>query len=95
MIGSVRAITGVLAAAAIFAAAPAAQAAVGDLVVDGSTYSNPSGCLFLGPDAVRDIANNTDSVVTLFRDAQCVGDSTGVLAAGQSGSYTAKSAQIG
>ncbi|MFG1797938.1 hypothetical protein [Nocardia sp. NPDC049149] len=90
---SVRALPGVLAVVAVLVAAPTAQAD-GSLMVNNRDMGN-AGCVFLGSDDTRTIENNTDSVVTLFPLAGCEGDSSGVLAPGEAGQYTSKSAQIG
>ncbi|QIS10894.1 hypothetical protein [Nocardia arthritidis] len=82
-------------AVAALVCAPGAHAAGGDLIVNGSPFSDPAGCVFLGADDVYNIQNNTGSVITLYTKAECDGDSTAILSPGDSGSYTAKSALVG
>ncbi|MEU7216368.1 hypothetical protein [Nocardia iowensis] len=91
---SVRALLGGLSVVAMCAAAPVAAAGQGELKVGDTVYNNPSGCVMLGQDTVREIQNNTDSVVTIYKDAQCDGIATAVLAPGNNGTYSGKSALV-
>ncbi|GHE12962.1 hypothetical protein [Streptomyces alanosinicus] len=92
---SVVAVSGVLAAVMLFVAAPVADAADGDLIVDGTPYHDLAGCVFFGADDTHSFENNTGNAITLYETADCQGDSSGVLAPGESGTYVAKSAIIG
>ncbi|MFF3224488.1 hypothetical protein ACFYV7_16965 [Nocardia suismassiliense] len=91
---SVRAVLGSLVGAAMCAAAPVAAADQGELIVGGTVYSNPSGCIMLGTDTVRHIENKTSTVVTVYTDASCQGIATAVLRPGDSGTYTGKSVVV-
>lgn len=92
---SVRAVLGGLSVAAVCAAAPMAVAEGCGLFVGGVNYSERTGCVLLGEDAIRDFQNDSDHVVTIYANASCEGDSTGVLAPRDSGTYTGKSMIIG
>ncbi|QIS10893.1 hypothetical protein [Nocardia arthritidis] len=80
--------------AAIVLGAPAAAAAQGNLIIDGVTYSDPSGCILLGG-GTHFMQNDTGSVITIYPTGQCGGSASGILTAGSSGSYTGKSVVIG
>ncbi|MFD0364316.1 hypothetical protein ACFQZZ_22985 [Nocardia sp. GCM10030253] len=92
---SVRAVPGVLMITAVIAAAPMATAAQGELIVDDTTYKNPHGCLYLGVDKNRSFTNNTDNTISIYPTTGCLGFATAILPAGESGTYTSKSVQIG
>ncbi|MFI9403878.1 hypothetical protein [Nocardia sp. NPDC052316] len=88
---SVRVALGVLSVVAVCVAAPTAGAVEGELLVDGTDYGGQSGCIDLGPNASRKFVNNSDRVVTIYMNAQCMGAASGILGARQSGTYTGKS----
>jgi hypothetical protein len=69
-----RATLGTLAAAALLtaAAATAATAATGALTVNGTVYTNPSGCIELAPEGtLLTVTNNTNKVATVYDGPGC------------------------
>ncbi|MEV6562669.1 hypothetical protein AB0M22_43600 [Nocardia sp. NPDC051756] len=91
---SVRAVLGSVSVAAVCATAPLALADDCGLTVGGVNYTGRTGCVLLGEDAIRDVQNQTDSVVTIYADASCEGIATGVVGPRSSGDYTGKSMVI-
>ncbi|WP_135235844.1 hypothetical protein [Nocardia sp. CS682] len=87
----VRVALGVLSVVAVCVAAPTAGAAEGELLVDGTDYGGQSGCIDLGPNAPRKFTNNSDRVVTIYMNAQCMGAASGILAGRSTGTFTGKS----
>jgi hypothetical protein len=86
----------VLAAAGMFAAAPAAFAAQGTLVVNNTVYREPSGCMQFGTGAgPLVIENHTDRTVTVFIGSGCRGDVTAVLAPSEARASSGSSIRIG
>jgi hypothetical protein len=76
---------GVVAAAGflVLGGSQTAQAATGDLVINGQHYQNPSGCYPVSGSA--SIQNNTDARVTLHPDPACSGPENGWISPGGSG----------
>ncbi len=84
---------GVLSVAAAVAGGPAAAyAAQGSLVVNGSVYREPSGCLQIGGGAAPlAIENHTDATVAVFYMAACKGEAGAVLPSGASRTFSGSS----
>ncbi|MDJ1137250.1 hypothetical protein [Streptomyces iconiensis] len=82
MRGRVTAAFSALAAAGvlILAGPQSAQAATGELVINGQRYQNPSGCYPVPGQA--SIENHTDARITLYMDAGCAGSLAGTINAG-------------
>ncbi|MFQ6326242.1 hypothetical protein ACLMAL_08900 [Nocardia sp. CWNU-33] len=92
----VYAVPGVLAVAATIAAAPAAFAAQGTLVVNNTVYREPSGCMQINTGvAPLALENHTDNRVTIFSGSGCRGDVTATLTPGESRASNGSSLQIG
>ncbi|MFQ6393826.1 hypothetical protein ACLMAJ_10245 [Nocardia sp. KC 131] len=86
----------VLAAAGMLAAAPAAFAARGTLVVNNTVYREPSGCMQFGAGTgPLVLENHTNRTVTIFIGSSCRGDVTAVLAPGEARASSGSSIQIG
>ncbi|MEV6139027.1 hypothetical protein AB0L63_23780 [Nocardia sp. NPDC051990] len=83
---------GVLAIAAAVVGGPAAHAAQGTLVVNGTVYRGPSGCLRIGGSAAPlAIENHTDATVTVFAMAGCKGEAGAALPSGASRTFSGSS----
>lgn len=88
----VYALLGVLAIAATVANGPAANAAQGSLVVNGTVYHQPSGCVQIGGSASPlAIENHTDAAVTVYPLVGCKGEASAVLLSGASGTFSGSS----
>ncbi|MBM9623968.1 hypothetical protein [Streptomyces zhihengii] len=89
----------VAAAVLLSLAVPAsAQAAEGSLTIDATTYQDPAdGCLNVGgPPAPRHfIANDTDTLVLLYADADCEGRPVHVVPPGDGDFTPFESVRIG
>jgi hypothetical protein len=74
---------GTLAAAALLAVAvpTSAQAANGDLIIDGQSHPDPSGCFDLQDSQVD---NHTDQPAVVYQGGNCEGDVVEVIQPGQS-----------
>ncbi|MCP2257543.1 hypothetical protein LX15_001228 [Streptoalloteichus tenebrarius] len=72
-------------AAAVTAPGPA-EAAQGTLVVDGKRHQDPSGC-FASEQYPMTIANNTDSMASVFDDAECSGTMVALIPPGGGGVF--------
>ncbi|MEU2036132.1 hypothetical protein [Nocardia amamiensis] len=88
------ALLGVLAAAGIVAAAPFAGAATGVLIIDDTTYREPSGCLHVGDGSDVEVRNYTDSVVRIYDSPECSGDVVDILGPGERNVFAAYSVEI-
>ncbi|WP_433193495.1 hypothetical protein ACQP1G_32660 [Nocardia sp. CA-107356] len=85
-------IPGVLAIAAVIASGPAAHAAQGSLVVNGTVYRDPSGCMQVGGGASPlAIENHSDATITVYTMAGCKGESSAVLPSGASRTFSGSS----
>lgn len=74
---------GALAAAALLAMAvpTSAHAATGTLIVNGTTYENPSGCInTVGP--TLSMVNTTDKPATVYLEGDCKGSVIGTVGPG-------------
>ncbi|MEV6432729.1 hypothetical protein [Nocardia sp. NPDC051463] len=92
----VYAVPGALAVAATIAAAPAAFAAQGTLVVNNTVYRQPSGCMQISAGfAALALENHTDHRVTIFSGSACRGDVTATLMPGEARASSGSSLQIG
>ncbi len=86
---------GVSAIAATIAGGPVAHAAQGSLVVNGTVYREPSGCLQVGGGgAPLAIENHTDAAVTVFYTAGCRGEAGAMLPSGASRTLSGSSVRI-
>ncbi|MEV5839760.1 hypothetical protein [Nocardia sp. NPDC052112] len=72
-----------------------ANAAQGSLVVNGTVYRQPSGCLHIaGGAAPLAIENHTDATVTVFAMVGCRGEASAVLPSGASRTFSGASILI-
>ncbi|MBH0780065.1 hypothetical protein [Nocardia bovistercoris] len=89
------ALTVALWAATWIGAAPAASAALGSVVVNGSVHRDPGGCMEVGGHpAGLAVENHTDVVVTVYSWPGCRGEVLAVLTPTQSLTITGSSLLI-
>ncbi|MEV6325196.1 hypothetical protein AB0M45_29035 [Nocardia sp. NPDC051787] len=91
---TVSALIGVLAATGIVAAAPVAAASAGVLIIDDTTYREPSGCLHVGDGSDVEVRNYTDGVVRIYDSPECSGDVVDMLGPGERNVFPAYSVEI-
>ncbi|MGY4102102.1 hypothetical protein ACW2Q0_21500 [Nocardia sp. R16R-3T] len=69
----------------VIAGGPVAHAAPGSLVVNGTAYREPSGCVQIDVGAAPlAIENHTDAIVTVFYTVGCGGQAGAALPSGGS-----------
>lgn len=79
----------------LLTAAPPATAALGGLVVDGSVYHNPAGCVDVDNGAqARPVENHTPALVTVFYGRGCQGEITAVIAPSEIRTVSGTSIQV-
>jgi hypothetical protein len=91
----VYAVPGVLAIVGSVVCGPAAHAALGSLVVNGTVYHDPTGCLqFGGGASPLVIENHTAATITVYYQAGCKGETGTVLVSGDSRTFSGSSIQV-
>ncbi len=70
-----------------------AYAANGAVLLDGSTYPNPSGCITPGnnPHQSLDIDNRTDEPLSIYDTRDCSGNPNSAISPGTTGSFSGAS----
>ncbi|MET7770330.1 hypothetical protein [Nocardia sp. NPDC005366] len=90
-----RAALGALTVAVSIITAPSAFAAQGSVVMDGSVYRDPVGCLEANAGRPQlAVENHTDTTVTVYSWPACRGEVTVVLTPSQSATTTGASLHI-
>jgi hypothetical protein len=91
----VYAVLGGSAIVGVIATGPAAHAAQGSLVVNGTVHRDPSGCMQIGGgSAPQSIENHTDATITVYYLTGRKGEASTVLPSGESRTFSGSSIQV-